>query len=254
MIVYIEYAFLENFLIDGVLLSLALYMSKVPIKWKKLLFSATLGGVFAVAFPLLALPNALAFVLKISVAVLLCLVALPKKAKVNIWIVVLCFLTLTFGFGGALIAFEIRGLRVFFVFALLGGLGLFLIKKLYQRRAVNDFIYDCVVACGQRQIKLLAFYDSGNFATFQGKIVHFISLEYAYLLWGDKWLDSVQTTTISTLSGNQCLRVFQADMWLQNKQKIITQKGAYFALAKNMLSREYAILLNSRVFEEVRKG
>ena len=254
MIVYIEYAFLENVLIDGVLLSLAFYMAKVPIKWKKILFSATLGGVFALVFPLLALPNALALLLKISVAVLLCLVALPKKVKVNILLVVLCFLTLTFCFGGALIAFEIRGLRVFLGFALLVVVGIILIKKLYQKRAVNDFIYDCVVACGQSKIKLLAFYDSGNFATFHGKIVHFISIEYAYLLWGDKWLDSVQNTTISTLSGNQCLRVFQADMWLQNKQKISTQKGAYFALAKNMLSREYAILLNSRVFEESRKG
>ena len=61
MVVYIEYVFLENFLYDGALLARSLFACKEKIRWGRLLVSAALGGVFALVYPLLELPNFLAF-------------------------------------------------------------------------------------------------------------------------------------------------------------------------------------------------
>ena len=71
MVVYIEYALLENFLFDGVILCLAHLISRQKIKWRRVLFSALFGAVFAVLYPLLRLPNIFGILLKLSVGFLL---------------------------------------------------------------------------------------------------------------------------------------------------------------------------------------
>ena len=53
MEIYIEYALLENFFVDGTLLFLAIVASKQTLVWRKIILSAFLGAVFAVvAIPL----------------------------------------------------------------------------------------------------------------------------------------------------------------------------------------------------------
>ena len=64
MEIYIEYAFLENFLYDGGLLALAFFASKEKVRWGRIGLSATLGGVFALLFPFLQLPVCVKNVLK----------------------------------------------------------------------------------------------------------------------------------------------------------------------------------------------
>ena len=71
MTVYIEYAFLQNFFLDGALVWLSLKGSKTPVKGRRIALSALVGGVFAVLYPLLGLTKWLGLTLKISVGVLL---------------------------------------------------------------------------------------------------------------------------------------------------------------------------------------
>ena len=54
MEIYIEYAFMENFLYDLALLWLAFKAARIKTRAWKLLVSSAIGGVFAVAFPLLS--------------------------------------------------------------------------------------------------------------------------------------------------------------------------------------------------------
>ena len=63
MVVYIEYAFLENTLFDFALLCLSFLLCKTKIVWWKTLISACAGGVFAVFFPLICLPEILLILL-----------------------------------------------------------------------------------------------------------------------------------------------------------------------------------------------
>ena len=85
MTVYIEYAFLENFLLDFLLLWLALRGGKEQITVKKLCLSACIGGLYAVIYPLLRLPEILRFLSKIAVGALMCAVAFGKLKNINEW-------------------------------------------------------------------------------------------------------------------------------------------------------------------------
>ena len=255
MTVYIEYAFLENFLLDGALLYLALKAGKISVRAGRLALSATLGGIFAILFPLLSLPVFLAFLLKSAVAVLLCVCAYPKGKIAtnfrNFALVLACFFAFTFAFGGALIALNITGAFVGLGFCVLGVFALGFIKMLYQKRAVEKFVYCCEIACKQRAVRVFAFYDSGNFASYKGSAVHFLSPEIYFELFKEEYLETrLEKIVISTLSGEKALPVFQGDLRIREKGVELLIKGAYFALSTNMLSRGYKLLLNSKVFEK----
>lgn len=258
MSVYIEYAFLENFLLDGALLYLALKAGKTRVKAGKLAFSASLGGVFAVVFPLLILPVFLAFLLKSAMAILLCFCAYPngkiEKNLSNFLLILACFFAFTFAFGGALIALEVTEAFVGLGVCVLGVFSLGFIKMLYKKRAVEKFVYDCEIACKQRAVRVFAFYDSGNFASYKGKAVHFLSPEVYIELFQEECLEKrLEKIVISTLSGEKTLSVFQGDLRISEKGEKLWIKGAYFAVSANMLSRGYKLLLNSKVFEEKRE-
>ena len=93
MVVYIEYALAENFLIDGVLLGLGLFATKSEIRIKKLFVGALSGAVFAVVVPLFSLPVALDYALKILFAPCMCRLSYgrlkPKPRAKNFWIFIL---------------------------------------------------------------------------------------------------------------------------------------------------------------------
>ncbi len=254
MTVYIEYAFIENFLLDGALLYLALRAGKAPVKAGKLVLSATLGGMFAILFPLLILPVFWAFFLKTAVAVLLCVCAYANgkitKKLGNFLLVLGCFFAFTFAFGGALIALNITGAFIGLGFCVLGVFALGFIKTLYKKRAVEKFVYPCEIACKQRTVRVFAFYDSGNFASYKGRAVHFLSPEIYFELFKDEYLENcLEKIVISTLSGEKVLSVFRGDLRIREKGVELLIEGAYFALSTNMLSRGYKLLLNSKVFE-----
>ena len=108
MEVYVEYAFLENFLFDGVLLWLALRASCTPVRWWKVALSAAIGALFALLYPLLYLPIVLLQMLKFAVGFLLCLIVMPsiktKKDRGRYALNVIFFFVFSFGFGGVLLA------------------------------------------------------------------------------------------------------------------------------------------------------
>ena len=62
--VYIEYAIVENFILDGLLLYLSFKTVRLPISKPRLLLAALFGSVFAVLFPLLPLSDGYVFAVK----------------------------------------------------------------------------------------------------------------------------------------------------------------------------------------------
>jgi hypothetical protein len=254
MVVYIEYAFAENFLIDCALLYLALKASNAKIRVWRLLVSACLGAVFALIFPLLVLPAFLLTALKICIGFFMCAVALetPKNKKVGgrYAFTAVCFFVFTAVFAGMLTALGVKSAFVwlcvapFCVGALLG------IRKLYQKRAREKFIYACVIWYKQKEIPVSAFYDSGNFACFQGAPVCFVSPEIAFDFYEADEGQPQAETTVKTVSGEKRVRLYQGSLKIEENGKALRVEKVYFAVSPNMLSREYKLLLNSRIFEE----
>ena len=256
MVVYIEYAIAENFLIDGVLLWLALLATKSEIRIKRLLFGGLAGAVFAVVVPLFSLPVPLDYTLKILFVPCMCRLAYgrlkPKPRAKHFWILTVVFLLFAFAFAGLLFAFctqitpkgeryELARLPV--VFMLCAGfvftLGIPLLTvEFYKKRALQRLLYDCVIENNGRRVQVKGFYDSGNLAQKNGLPVCFISPDIVYELFYDT--AQTETLAIATVSGTKTITLYKGTLCFENKR---TQ--AYFGLGVNMISREYKLLLNA---------
>ncbi len=270
MTVYIEYAFLENFLLDGVLLWLAAKGARASFRWRWLLLSAAVGGVFAVLYPLIRLPSWLGFILKVAVGLLLPLLALGRVKGKRAWrSYALCatfFFLLTVAFGGALLGgmqsfsrSRLPSYAVLVSFLLLACAAVVLIEKLYKRRSVYKRVYACALWYGERKIQADGFFDSGNLATKGGIPVCFLSAELFYELVGDiflfggkEWGQVCDEICITTMAGERKVPVFKGILEVRTEKTV--KKEVYFAAATNMVSREYKILLNGNILEEEECG
>ncbi len=271
MTVYIEYAFLENFLLDGALLWLSARAARVSVRWLWLTVGAAVGGSFAVAYPLMRLPSWLGTLLKIAVGLLMPMLVLGKVKTKREWrSYALCatlFFALAFAFGGALFggmqSFSLARLPSAAIacgFFILAGVTLLLTEKLYKRRAIFKYIYECSLSYGGKTVRLRGFLDSGNRATSGGIPVCFLSAEIFYelvgyeIVFGSKGEGQVcDEMQICTMAGVRKLPLYKGLLQVKAEKKRV-EKEVYFAAATNMLSREYKILLNGDILEEVECG
>ena len=251
MVIYVEYAFLENFIFDGVLLTLALLAAKGELKYRRILFSACVGGGFALLYPLLRLPDFLAILLKISVGLLLCLLASGRVAsklekRKCLWTSVF-FFCFTFGFGGALLGANTQRspISVPFGFCALAIFSLLLIGKLYARKRIFQSILPCKIGKNHAELEAFAFFDSGNLACRNGLPVCFLSPELIFSLFFEKEEGQVcDEMEISTLTGVKRIPLYKGKVGLGD-----TEKDVYFAPSSNMIGREYQVLLNAALLE-----
>lgn len=267
MTVYIEYAFLQNLLLDGVLLWLSCKGTKTPFRWGRCAFACVFGAVFAVVYPLLRLPNFLGVILKISAGLFLCLLAFGGgKGKVpfgRYTLFTASFFSLSFLFGGALNTVA-QGVSTNFMRTVITPLGFLVLsvfclrifKKLYKKRAIWRYIYKCEIASEGKSVQALGFFDSGNTATKKDIPVCFVSPEIIFALWGDKLLlegeevgQVCDEMCITTISGRKKIPLYKGSLTI--KEKPTRQiKEVYFAPSANILSREYTMILHSRIFDE----
>ncbi len=262
MTVYIEYALIENFLYDYVLLRLAFFAVREKTKWYKVAFSALFGAVFALVCPFIVLSSVLFLALKIGVGLLLCMICFGRLKTKKEWgryaFTVLCFFFLTFGYGGAIQSFsgekEIPPQAVFIGFTALSFSVVLLIQKIYQKRDLHAFIYPCTLVFGQNSARVSGYYDSGNKATKNGVPICFVSPEILYGLFGEELLEGGGTvrdeTEIVTVSGVKKVPVFKGEIAVETSRGKIEKNAVYFSPSTNMISREYKVLLHAAILGE----
>ncbi len=269
MVVYIEYAFLENFFFDGALLTLALVAARQRPKWWKIALSALFGGIFALIFPVLTLPFAVGILLKISIAFLLCLLPFSRLKTKKEWgryaLTVTFFFVFTFAFGGALTgaytAFSLSKLPNFAViigFCLLCLFSCLFIVKMREKRRFYAYLYPCTVFINGKNAPAYGYFDSGNLAMQKGVPVCFLSADLFYEIYGEKWLfdeeewgqvrDEMQ---ITTMTGVKKVPLYLGEIEVKTDKKERIKRVVYFAPSTNMIQREYKILLNGRIFEQI---
>ncbi len=249
MVVYVELAFLENFCLDLLLLALTVFAVKAPLKIGRLCFSSAVGGAFAVLFPLLSLPRILLDLLKLSIGALL---PLPVVGRRRWGLGVLFFFLLAFVFGGALLGVQaIPKWGRFILFALLIGVATLAIERLYKRRALFQYVYDCTVQIGEKKARARGFLDSGNFASKEGLPVCFLSADILYDLVGYEILfkseeggQGCDEMQIFTQAGVKRIPLYRGILQVKGGRKEV-----YFAPSANRIGREYKIILHSRIME-----
>ena len=79
MTVYIEYAFAENALIDGLLLYLALRCARLRVSGWRLALASAAGGAQSLLFPVLSLPVWLSYPVKFLGGVLIAVIGCPSR-------------------------------------------------------------------------------------------------------------------------------------------------------------------------------
>ena len=256
MVVYIEYAFAQNFLLDGALLWLSFFAARQKIRLRNLLFAGIVGAIFALVFPLLYLPQILLTLLKLFVGVLLCLIAYgklkTKKDGGRYALICALFLLFTFCVGGALTALFENTPPLVYITPLALLILHFLtvvIRKIYQKRTVHRFLYPCIICYKQKQTHVTGFYDSGNLAIHKGLPVCFLSPDIFYDIFGDEILQKsvgqvCDEVAFSTLLGQKKQCAACAELLIVDNQE---RYKVYFASSTNMLKREYPLLLSATV-------
>ncbi|MBE7079159.1 MAG: hypothetical protein E7380_04815 [Clostridiales bacterium] len=269
MVVYIEYALLENFLFDGVLLALAAFAARIKLRLWRISLSAAIGAVFAVLFPLLTLPKFLSVFLKILVGFLLCLIPFDRLKNKKDWgryaLNTSLFFFFTFAFGGALTGVYEGFLSgrtsetapawfVFLGFSLASFATIFLIRKLYAKRRLHSFIYPCEASFAGRKIETQGYFDSGNLATKGGVPVCFLSPDLLYDLFlaqgGGQVCDEM---AVSTVAGEKKIPLCKGVLRIKTEEKW-EEKEVYFAPTSNTIGREYKLILNVKTLEKRDKG
>lgn len=256
MEVYIEYAFLENFALDFVLLYLSLRLAKQKIFLAPLLISSAVGGVLAVVFPLLSLREGAKYLLKWATGFLLCFLAFGRIKSKKEWgryaLNTFFFFVSTFFFGGAITAFGFANKGVWLEFIILSCAILLFVKLLYQKRKEANLVYDCTVQMFGVKKSAQGFYDTGNLARFENVPVCFLSSDFMGLFLVEKHdftpIFEQKRITISTLSGEKSFPVFSGEIEVKQGTNTI-KKEVYFALSGHMVKGAYKIILHSEILD-----
>lgn len=268
MEIYIEYAFLENFLYDGGLLALAFFASKEKVRWGRIGVSATLGGVFALLFPFLRLPLFFKNVLKLTMGALLCMLAFPVIKTRKEWgryaLTTIFFFIFSFGFGGVLLALfstfpaegegytisKIPSVLVFFCFFLLLFACILGIRWLQARKNVYQNLVLCRLYSPTQWKDARGFVDSGNLATKNNRPVCFVAPDLLFSLFEEAIFAKQGTHVcdemkIVTMAGERSIPLYSGEIELEGRKIQV-----YFASGRNMIGRGYDVLLHGQILEE----
>ena len=171
MEVYIEDAFIENFLVTLFLLLCVDQIFKTKTKKIKLFCSSALGGVFATLYPLVEINPIISIIFKLASGVLIIFLYEKKSKLAGKYF---CFLFLTALYGGINIlvyytvygTLDIQDNFATYILILILFVTYFLFSsclKLMQKNfVISNFVYDVKITDGNIQFIDSAFLDSGN--------------------------------------------------------------------------------------------
>lgn len=179
MKVYVEYAVIDNFVMDYLLLRLAVLGKSKNSSIKKRVLSALVGTVFAVYLPLFDLALVPSIALKILAAAVMVYFVCEYSSYKEYFIRLLLFFLYTAVFGGIIYGFcsvagiyydplgNVFGGNVPLSVLLIAGAVIFLLCykgyfAIFRRRQVLPFIRQCVLFSDGQKIDTVGFIDSGN--------------------------------------------------------------------------------------------
>lgn len=265
MIVYWEYAFIENFVLDGLLLYLALKCARMKVRPVNLILAAAAGGTEGVLFPLLVLPNWCITVIKFLGGALLVVIAISKGTRRTYPIAIISFFFLTFALGGLLTAlysycnipyvkqegYIIESAPVALVLA---AAGIFTIacvhgvSWLFRYRRITRQIFTCTLKAREKEVCWKAFADSGNCLFYHGHPVCVISAIAVFALFGAHPKEAGKMT-VNTVQGSRLSSVFLCErMDIAINGTIRTFQEVYLTTGE-VHSKDYQMILHIAFLE-----
>ena len=179
MSVFVEFVFLDNFIIDWMLVWLSRKALKLSVKKRWVSLSSLIGSVGAIVYPFLKVGVLVGLILKIPLGLAI-VFASGKFRSVREFLRCFClFLSFTFLSGGAVTAIfwglglsfdpvsyangELVPLFIILAVVVMTCLGVSrLIKALYKKRATAKFAVKCKVVINGNEFDAEGYFDSGN--------------------------------------------------------------------------------------------
>ena len=171
MTVYIELVFINNFIIDFMLLKCSTVISKARTSIWQLLFCAIFSAIGTILMPFVS-KNALLWLIKIIFGFLIVLFAVKNESFKKYLFTTVIFFAFTFFTGGMLIGlsniFNVNTNNLIFIYlefvpvTLIGLICIKIINKVYRKKNVINFLYECEILIDDIFIKTDGFLDTGN--------------------------------------------------------------------------------------------
>ena len=178
MTIYLDVIFLENIVINYIMLYVTGIISKAQIKQKKLFLGALIGAIYSIIYYLFKLKIYSSFIIKIILSIVIIYVAFNSSNLKELLKKVLLFYLSSFVFGGASIAiiymvksqnitiqkgvlvgsYTLRTVLIGIVVAYFTIILAFKIIKISKK----DLICEIVVTLNNKEIKTKALIDTGN--------------------------------------------------------------------------------------------
>ena len=176
LIVYADVVFIENLIINSVILYVTLLIRKVKISIVRILISSALGSLYAV----ISIKINNNFIMKIILSVLMIAIIYPTKNKKRFLETIILFYLISITAGGSAIAIsyliqdykisELNNLPIISFPILISGLGTVVgiilimatINNLKNRISKKDIFFDVEIYIEDKKEKLKALLDTGN--------------------------------------------------------------------------------------------
>lgn len=173
MIIYLDYVFIENFLIDYILLKETAYIARQQVAKTNTIVSAIVSSLYIVImmyFKIAQLNYVLCKMLLVVIMIYICFK--PKITSEYIKLIALFFLISVVNIGCIIFITNILNIKqinliikisIYMVSMYLGNLFIHYIWKFYSREIKNnDLIYKVKIRLGNKTYKYNAFLDTGN--------------------------------------------------------------------------------------------
>lgn len=252
MEVYIEYAFIDNFIIDFLLIKISTKCAKIKTNLLRLLVASFIGALIAVVLPLFKVNGIFVFPIKILLGLLITFVAGNYVKLIDYFYASLYFFVLTFLSGGVIIAlfnlanidyesyfilnynsFIPIGITFLAVYFATKGL-IFLVEKLIKGLESETFRRKCMVIINGKKVTAEGFIDTGNklYDNLTGFPVIVASKNFIKKLAENSALpNSYRNLKIETVNGESTIKIFYVD-------KLLIYKGVIANIYNNVLIGE----------------
>ena len=258
MTIYLDYIFIENFLIDYILLKETSYMARKNISYKSVIISSVIGSLYVVIMMYFKIPELNYIICKLLLAVIMIYISFkPKLVYEYIKLVSLFLLTSVINVGTLMVITNLLNLQS------ISGLlkltlyisSLFLSKyfteymwKIYKREIrSDDLIYEVKICLGDKVYKYNGFLDTGNNVysyTYDVPVIFGELLDESMLKDLElKESFNIRTVTLSNESNKNAYLFDKVE--ITKKDKIWFVRAA-IVFEKNKLSKDnsYNMLLN----------
>ena len=266
MIIYLDYIFLENVVLDFILLYETAYISKITINKKRTIIAAILSSVYIVImlyFKIQALNYVICKVLLMCITVYIAFV--PKNIFVYLKLITMFGLTSIVNVGILIVLTTLFNLDIsnklvkitVYVLVLLIGKGILSgLWKIYKNEiGMANLTYEVTLKLGDKKYRYKGFLDTGNTVTKYSKPVIFAELldkEQLLVLEKLDYLE-VRTQTLVSISIKKAYLVQDIQI-LRDKEKWNMDALVVFEPIKFSKDNKYNLILNYLLYTEKMGG